>query len=241
MDLKLALKTLDFEENDNITLSELKQRYRELAKDRHPDITGSGGEDFVTLQAAYVFLRKEVIKSKDGVDQQAQLSKDAPTSKSSDKSTQASTSTQITPENMLKTLSKDEILDRYLKDTKNLQSELETLKTKQVSQKTELNKVLKEVQKLQYEYQTKMSTLQNELQKEVDRLEGGTLKRIWQNFIVNPLTGRSDYEAYQRYVDQYNSQRKSLQFDFNDRLVNIYGRTLNQMNQFYEEIAEEKE
>lgn len=243
MDLSSALKVLNFEEHDNLTLADLKQRYRELAKDRHPDITGGGSEEFVQLQAAYVHLRKDIIRNKDSKPvadnpEKSTTSTNKDNGSKNDSKPVVSFETRITPENALKTLSKDEILDKYLKDTKVLQVQLESLSLKQISQKTELNKVLSEVQKLQFEYQTKITALQNELQKEVDRLEGGRLKQMWHNLIINPLTGRNDYEAYQKYVESYNKKRKTLQFDFNDKLVNIYGRTLNQMNQYFDDEEE---
>lgn len=53
--IKTNLSILRFKNHSNITLVDIKKRYRQLSKEKHPDV-GGNEDDFILIKSAYEFL-----------------------------------------------------------------------------------------------------------------------------------------------------------------------------------------
>jgi curved DNA-binding protein CbpA len=243
MNLIEALSVFGIATTSDQTHVTLKQRYRVLAKEKHPDRTGGGSEDFIALQEAYVLLKKEVKDT--GKHTSTSAAPDSEPKTKSDtskgrvvvdedtiKKAEEKKEVSIASTNELKTLSKDELLEKYYSDTSNLQEQIGTLISNNELHRSVLEGVETEVNTLSNEYRQQMNQLQTVYQKKIDKLEKNPMYRFWIKYFVTPVTGKDIWQQYQESVHVYQNEREKVRSSFNERLLAIYGDSLNEMSKY---------
>jgi curved DNA-binding protein CbpA len=234
----------------------LKRRYRKLAKEKHPDRTGGGSEEFIALQEAYVALKREVkdtgeeSTSSNPEDQKpnttqrtytsAAVEDDKPSKSKGyvvvDQEDIEKMNQEVEPAEVISTelqaLSKDELLEKYYSDTQNLNQKIGSLVSNHELHRNVLATVEGEVSRLSDDYRQQMNRLQSKYQKEIEKLERNAAYRFWIKYFVSPLTGKDIWAKYQDNVATYEAERKQTKAQFNDKLLLIYGESLNEMSKY---------
>jgi curved DNA-binding protein CbpA len=243
MNLIEALSVFGITTISGETQTSLKQKYRVFAKQRHPDRTGGGSEEFIALQEAYVLLKKEL---KDIPNDSVDTNHDEPslTPKKTSfkgrvvvdedevKKRDEKPEVSIASTNELKTLSKDELLEKYYHDTTDLQERIGTLISSHELHRTVLEDVEAQVNSLSSEYRQQMNQLQTVYQKKIDKLEKNPMYRFWIKFFVTPVTGKDLWHQYQNNIEVYKTEKEKVRSSFNERLLEIYGESLNEMSKY---------
>jgi len=247
MNLIEALQVFDITTISGETTVSLKRRYRRLAKLRHPDSTGGGSEEFIKLQEAYVILKREV---KDTGEVEPVSSSQDPDSQSTAtnpqrnkhgyvvvdeedmKEPQKKVETSISNTNELKALSKDELLEKYYNDTKDLNEKIGGLVSNYELHRNVLEVVESQVSQLSSDYRQEMNRLQTKYQKQIEKLEKNAVYRMWIRYFVSPVTGKDIWTRYKENVGVYEKERKKVRTEFNEKLLDIYGESLNEMSKY---------
>lgn len=302
MNLIEALSVFGVTALSDETQVSLKRRYRKLAKEKHPDRTGGGSEDFIALQEAYILLKKEVkhtgeeeysshtssahhasnnhnrahthredasskhkkhkgyvvggsttrnqshdadqsgvgtaehnvVNDADTVSAQVEDSNDETnaTSSHSTKENDLYTETRLLRAQELDNLTKDELVEKYTTDTQELQNKLGSLMANYQLHNSILELVATEVAELSDEYRQHLVELQNRHQKDIDRLDKNHLYKMWVRYVVSPLTGKDIWARYRESVATYEQEKQQVKSTFNERLLSIYGESLNEMTKY---------
>jgi curved DNA-binding protein CbpA len=221
MDFEKALKIFNLETLDNLSFEELRSKYKQLAKDKHPDKKQGSSKDFVELREAYVFLSEFGIFARE----QGVIQGNAKTSKL-DKSLAARP--RISD---LRALTKDEILSRYFKDTQSLESQIGDYQDSLEDQAGVIVDVKENVQKLLAEFEAEKKFLQEQLEKELIKLEKkynpSLLRKLL--FFIPKMSDKDFRNEYQNKIDYFSKQYSDLNISFFKLMLSSYGDGLNKI------------
>jgi curved DNA-binding protein CbpA len=206
MDLQNALKVFSLETLEGLTPDKLKAKYRRLAKQTHPDSEGGNSQEFVKLRQAFLFLSKHLEKNpaKD-------LKEDGVTD--------------------LETLSKDEIVSKYVKETQVLQSQLALYASAFQEQDQIMQQVKEKVENILAHFDRQKVELHEELEKEISKLEknysSNLLKKIF--FFWPQMSEHEFWKHYHSRIDNYSRKHNQLDLEFFRSMVEAYGSGLNRI------------
>jgi hypothetical protein len=211
MDLKTALKIFGLESLDGQNQESLKQVYRKLAKQKHPDKQGGTNESFVELRQGYLFLYAILATQEDSND----------------------SNLVVSGNKHLKTLTKEEILNKYYTDTKDLQLKLDEYEEHISKQNQALDEVKDTVESVISEFENKKEELRKELEVEISILEksfkSNPFKRIL--FFLPSLSEDEFWEKYHSKVEEYTQKDAQTDILFLKKILSVYGDGLNQISQ----------
>lgn len=197
MNLKRALEVFELESLDNLSIKGLKDLFKKLAKEKHPD-QGGNDKDFVSLKEAHNFLENELAKI-------------------------LSTGTD------LKELSKEEILDKYYHDTRELQVKLDDFEINLNNQASELNGIKSEVKKVLDNFETRKEELKKEFEEKISILQksykGNVFNRMF--FFLPRMSEAQFWERYNMEVQEYSKIYSALDVKFYKTMLSVYGEGLN--------------
>jgi len=200
MDLAQALEVFGIDEVGELDADSLKIVYRTLAKQKHPDRSGGNSVAFVELKEAYVFLQKYFIEN--------------PAHGSSNKK--------------LKTLSKEELLENYYRDTRQLQLRLDFLQTET---QLALTQTEEQFDGIWMNFEDQRSQLRQELEGIITELQRKANRSLVQKILFF-LPRMSQEEFWQRYnleVDKYARLHSDLDLQFFKMILDLYGKSLNKI------------
>jgi curved DNA-binding protein CbpA len=203
MDTSKALSIFNFASTKEVSLDELKSKYKKLAKDRHPDKAGGSSADFIELREAYVVLLEFADKN------------------------QTKSSVSLT------SLSKEEILKKYQKDTEALQTQLTQFQENFLVQVHALSEVKSKAEQTIGKFERKKAKLKKELEEQIASLEQNISPSIWRRFFLFFLPPISEDRFWSEYHEQVRYfTRKDLEIDvqFYQEMLGIYGETLNELS-----------
>jgi hypothetical protein len=202
MNLQRALEIFNLENLNGLDERELKSIFKRLAKERHPDQGGSNS-DFVQLKEAHIILEQEL---EDGEIQ--------------------------TTGNDLKTLSKEEILNKYYQDTHTLQSKIENLQLNLDNHAEALEHVKQGAVEVMTEFEVQKTKLKQELDISLEALQkeynSSFLKRLF--FFKQKMSEQDFWNEYHQHVHKYVRKTSDLNVELYKVMVNIYGEGLNNIS-----------
>jgi len=205
MNLEKALQIFDLADLTEIDLLTLKELYRKKAKTKHPDKKGGSNKDFVELREAYLILTAD-LKSR-GI---------------------------TTSSRQLKTMSKEEILTQYYRDTTGLQLKIEEMANLQKNQEAGLEKTQLQVDSLQRKYQLKKERNKHDLEKKINQLSQRFFKKfLFFSFRVNE---KKFWKEYQKLIHKYQFRDKEIDIEFYQNIIDSYSNGLNQIVKSINEI-----
>jgi DnaJ-class molecular chaperone len=155
MTTEKALLLFDFPTLKEVSLSELKSKYRRMARDKHPDNTGGSSADFIELREAYVVLLEYADKNE--------------TRKGS---------------SSLTSLTKEEILKKYERDTEELQTQLGAFQQNFLTQVHVLAEVKDRADQTISKFERKKQKLKVELEEQISLLERDISPSIWRRLFL---------------------------------------------------------
>lgn len=206
MNLHKALKIFALKEVDSLNLEQLKSFYKKLAKEKHPDRSGSDSQ-FVELREAYLFLYGRIKE-----DEVEKFSKVASTS--------------------LRELSKDEILDKYYHDTKDLQIKIEEYEESFDGQAETLEQVRSQVEDIIGKFEEKKAKLRSELEIEIAKLEqtynSNFLRKLF--FFLPKMSEDEFWQKYHLKVQKYSRKDSDTDVSFFKEMLSVYGDGLNEIS-----------
>jgi len=213
MTLSRALEIFSLSSITNVTADALKKMYHDLAKTAHPDSEKGDDKQFVELKKAYVLLAKELLKNPTaGVD-----SRD------------------------LTALSRQEIMEKYEKDTSELQHQITLFRSSFEQQEQIMDSLKTKVESILAEFEEKKNTLQTELEKEVGKLEkqysGSVLSKIF--FFWPKMSEDEFWNKYNHKVTEFTDRHSKLDVEFFQEMLNMYGNSLNDLSQFTKKAKED--
>jgi uncharacterized protein YukE len=200
MNLVRALQIIGIGSFEELTTYELKARYRKLAKEKHPDRQNGSHKEFVALREAYVFLSKE-------------LEKNQPVNSD------------------LQTMTKDEILSKYFAETRELNLRVESLEDSVQNQIVVLHDLKQSVEEVIQEFEASKQSLQNQLDKEIQDLQSQFEPNLIQKilFFLPRMKTEHFWQMYNQKVAEYSKKNQKLDYEFNKKLLEIYGEGLNEI------------
>ncbi len=200
---------------DRVSLEDVKKTFRKLALERHPDSSTGSQEKFVELKEAFEFLT-EIVKNN---------------------SSKFITTIDTDPKN-LKTLSKEEVIEKYNKDTETLQNQIQVFQTSIITQSETIEDVKTRVKGLVDEFENKKQLVQEELEVEISKLEkeykGGLLNKFL--FFLPKMSEDDFWLKYQEKVDFYTKKHNELDLIFLREMLAIYGEGLNKISEKIKEV-----
>jgi hypothetical protein len=224
MDYDQALEVFGLENLNKTTFNDFRTLYKQLAKKRHPDTKSGSDKDFVELREAYVLLSEygEFAEISDTNNQ---------TSSKKIKNSKALT------KNNLKTLTKEDLIKRYYRDTLKLNNELDNYQGYIKKQESVINKIKTKVTKITKEYDIEKSLLKKEI-RSLDRIKKPSwFKRFF--FFFQSKTERENWERYERQLELYSTKYSELHLTFFKLILSCYGDGLNKIsNQQKQNISE---
>jgi hypothetical protein len=128
-------------------------------------------------------------------------------------------------------LEKDEILNRYSSETKDLHLKL-------INQYQSINKIRNEVEKLINEFEQKKKEIEIDLDVGVEELEKKYKKKFWQKVLFFlPSMSESDFrEYYNELLQDQTLKLKELDFELFKKMNTIYGKGLNEISETLDNI-----
>jgi hypothetical protein len=217
MDLSLALKIFEIDSLDGLDDVKLKKLYYKLAKDRHPDKKNGTQEDFIQLREAYLFLSTELDKTV------LTKSKDSNSKKTN-----------------LSSLSKEEILDKYYHDTKDLELKLEEFKLNLKEQNYTLNKTKEKAEEEIQKFKIFKDDLKRNLEKEIQRLEKKFAPSLSQKlfFFLPKMTEEEFWVEYHKIVKKYLKKDADIDIELFKKIIEIYASSLTDMSEYITKTLE---
>jgi DnaJ domain len=213
MDLESALKIFNLNSLEDQDQDSLKKLYYKLAKEKHPDKKEGSEKEFVKLREGYLLLSTEL-----------------------DKTSLVSTNNNRS----LAKLSKEEILDRYYHDTKDLQLKLEEFKMKLREQTTALNRTKKEAEEAIVKFEINKQDLKINLDKEIQDLEQKFNTNFIQKllFFLPRMSQEEFWIEYHKKVKKYSKKDMQVDMEFFQKMLNVYGAGLNEISEHISESLE---
>lgn len=200
MDLVQALNIFGIDEIGELDGESLKIVYRTLAKQKHPDRSGGNSMAFVELKEAYVFLQKYFIEN--------------PITASGSKK--------------LKTLSKEELLENYYRDTRQLQLRLDFLETET---QLALTQTEEQFDGIWLKFEDERSRLRHELESTITELQKKANRSLLQKilFFIPKMSQEEFWQRYNLEVDKYARLHSDLDLEFFKMILDLYGKSLNKI------------
>jgi hypothetical protein len=200
MNLQRALEIFGLDNLIDLDARSLKILFKKLAKERHPD-QGGNHRDFVLLKEAHIILEKEV-ESSQHYD---------PSSKD------------------LKAFSKEDILNKYYQDTRQLQVQIEVLKVNFDDQAETLDQVTLGAQQVLEKFAEEKEKLKKELDISIEKLEKSYNPSLLQKvlFFLPKLNEKEFWNAYQIQVSKYTKKNADLDTELYRIMLSVYGEGLN--------------
>lgn len=129
----------------------------------------------------------------------------------------------------LKILSKEEILDKYYKDTTELQVRLDSFQLSFEAQNETLTQVKHRIQNLSKDFERRKQDLQKELESRISKLEKGYTQNLIQKilFFLPKMSEDEFWHKYRSLVDQFSKKHSELDTEFFKQMLEIYGDGLN--------------
>lgn len=221
MDYEKALKIFELESLDKITFNDFRVLYKKFAKQKHPDTKSGTEKEFVKLREAYVLLSEHgEFADEHSDDEKKKSSKNAlKISKKSKK--------------QLNSLTKDEIINKYFKDTRKLENEIEVYRGYVDNQETIITKIKKKVKKITSDFDKEKDILKADLKKEIRKLEKerspSLLERIF--FFLPHRQDEEFWEKYNTHLEEYSTKYAELSISFFKLMLTCYGDGLNKITQ----------
>ncbi len=205
MNLEQALEIFDLKSLSGLTSKSLKNLYKNLAKAKHPDQGGNTSE-FVKLREAYLFLITHV-----GPEENLIIQNDTD----------------------IKSLSKEEIIDKYFQDTEALRTQINTFQIALSEQVHNLDQIRLQIADTSKEFDSKKERLQKEFETKVASLEKVFTPSIWKKFFffLPRMNEEEFWGQYHVQVEKYSQKNVDLDSQFLRDLLNIYGDGLNSVAQ----------
>jgi DnaJ domain len=217
-DLDEALKLLDFKTISDITMAELKLRYKNKAKQFHPDKTDGDKEKFVELNKAYTILKSHLSSLSDfGGDVFVRTEEEIETLDSKLKEL----------DKLLKKNKKNEIMKRYIETEKNLIEHKRSLK----KQKQHIIQTKKAVQEIIGSFKEKKEALSEELSVTLTELEERYRVRTYQKvFFFLPRQNVKELPIQKQLVlSEYNHVVGEMNQEMMQQVITLYGSSLNEI------------
>ncbi len=128
-------------------------------------------------------------------------------------------------------MDREEILNKYSNDTKDLHVKL-------INQYQSINKIRSEVERLISEFETKKKDIESELDSSIEELEKKYKKTIWQKlFFFFPTMSENEFrEYYNELLQNQTLKLKDLDFELFKKMNTIYGRGLNEISETLDNI-----
>lgn len=214
MDYEQALEVFELEDLDSTTFNSFRKLYKKLAKQRHPDTKDGSDKEFVELREAYVLL-SEYGEFPDFTEENPNAIKLSKASK-----------------NTLKSLTKDEIIKKYYKDTQKLENEIDVYKGFVENQEHIISKIKIRVAKITKDFDQEKSLLKNNLKTELKNLDHKYRSNKWRRLIFFlPSNSEKEYwEHYNKQLDQYSTKYSELNISFFKLILTCYGNGLNKIS-----------
>jgi curved DNA-binding protein CbpA len=210
MNLQKALEIFDIDSLDEMSKDEIKKIYRKQAGQKHPDKEGGSSQEFVELRQAYLYILSHFPNK---------------TIKKTGKD--------------LKELSKDEILDKYFQDTKDLQLKLDSYESVTKNQITVLDDVKTEAEDILGRFEKRKAELRKELDANIALLEKkfnpGFFAKLMALF-QNKMSEEEFWEKYHFEVQKYSRKDAELDVEFFKEMLTTYGGGLNKIANSITEI-----
>lgn len=205
MELHVAQKLFGFDSLDGLTPETIRQKYRALAKEKHPDAQGGSQEEFVALQEAMDSLLRHL--------------EDDPNS------------------HYLQHLSKEEILTKYYKDTKELKDNIVKYEETIDKQANTIVLVRNNVKSLIDLFERQRENIQQEFERDVRRLQQEYRPNLIQKifFFLPRMSEQQFWDEYQHKMDAYTQKYNILNTAFFKDMLSVYGEGLNKITKDLEE------
>lgn len=216
MELKIALKNFQIDSLEGLDQPKLKKIYYKLAKEKHPDRKNGSQEDFIKLRESYLFLSTEL-------DKRALIKTDGKSKKGS-----------------LSSLSKEEILDKYYHDTKDLELKLEEFKLNLKEQDYTLNKTREKAEQEIQKFKVYKDDLKKNLEQEIKNLEKNFKPNIAQKmlFFLPKMSQEDFWINYHKIVKKYSKKDNEIDIDLFKKIIEIYGNGLTDMSDYISQTLE---
>lgn len=209
MDLTRSLDILGLVSVEGLTFSTLKTTYKRLAKERHPDKMSGSSNEFVKLRKGYLFLvqyledHPEVQGKEDIVPLETEIHE-------------------------LSGLSKEELIDMYISDTR----ELEVRANQHIELISKQHKVIQEARdaigEIVNDFEQKRDTLEREFELQLGQIN--TKKRsAWKIFSKNSVDENTSREKYSNVKSKYSQYFTQLDTKLHEDLLAVYGDSLHQI------------
>jgi len=193
-----------------ISATELKRLYRDLAKKRHPDTQDGNQKEFVELKEAYIFLAKEMLKH--------------PTVAQSDTRD-------------LKTLSREEMLEKYNQDTAELKNQITLFRSSFERQDDVIHTLKTKVESIVTDFEERKAKLQTELESHIGSLEknysGTLLSKIF--FFWPKMSENEFWDKYNAGVEEFSQKHAQIDVQFFKEMLEVYGKSLNDISTFVDQ------
>lgn len=210
MTLQKALEIFNINSLEEISKEEIKKIYRKQAGLKHPDKEGGSSQEFVELRQAYLYILSHYPNKAI-----KKTGKD------------------------LKELSKDEILDKYFHDTRELQVKVDSYENVTNTQIAVLDNVKTEAEDILSRFEQRKSELRKELDKNIAELEKkynpGFFARLISLF-QNKMSEEEFWEKYHFEVQKYSRKDAELDVEFFKEMLTTYGGGLNKIANSITEI-----
>ena len=217
MDILRALEIMGFTTLEGLTSDMLKARYKERAKEHHPDKNGGDNLRFVDLSNAYTTL-KDIVSVQDAMTESMRMEKSA-------RSTSEHTYTATPREEK--------------KDTVAVKNALVLHKKALRKHKEHIEKAKIVVSKVTAEHLHKQEILRHELDLMLAKLRAeyqeNWLRKL---FVFMPSKNQKNMaDREDTLIGRYESIKKELDAEFYHQLVKIYGESLNQIQKNLSDIV----
>jgi curved DNA-binding protein CbpA len=217
-ELDEALVLLDFKSITDLTMSQLKLRYKSKAKEFHPDKTDGDKEKFVELNKAYNLLKTHLNNLSDfGGDVFVRTEEEIDTLDSKIKEL----------DKLLKKNKKNEIMKRYLETEKTLIEHKRSLK----KQKQHIIQTKKAVQEIISTFKEKKDALSDELNLSLTDLDERYRVRTYQKvlfFLPRPNVKELPLQR-QLVLSEYNKVVSEMNQEMMQQVITLYGSSLNEI------------
>ncbi len=211
MDYEKALEVFELESLNSLTFNDFRVLYKKLAKQKHPDTKSGSEKEFVKLREAYVLLSEYGEFS----DEQKKHKNALKISKKS--------------KNHLKSLTKDEIINKYFKDTRKLENEVGVFKGYVENQETVISKIKRKVKKITSDFDKEKDILKSDLKKEIKKIERQHKPSIFHRILFFlPQKNEEEYwDEYNKHLEEYSTKYAELSISFFKLMLTCYGDGLN--------------
>lgn len=217
MDVLRALEVMGFSSLDGLTTDGLKIRYKEYAKEHHPDKHSGDQDRFVSLSNAYTTL-KDIVSVQDAMNESIKREQET-----------------ISPESVSANASPRE----QKKEVVQMKNTLVLHKKALKKHKEHIDRAKVIVSKVTSEHLQKQDILRQELDIMLKKMRT-EYKENWLRklFVFLPSKNKTNLkERENNLIGRYESIKKELDAEFYHQLVKIYGESLNQIQKNLTDIV----